>query len=59
MPPSDFAEVNIDEILDKLTTGEAVKLIAGAGPWNTASVERLGIPAIRVRLLLRRHVRAI
>jgi beta-glucosidase len=55
MPPSDFADVNIDEILDKLSTEDAVKLIAGVGLWHTASIERLGIPAIKVRLLLRRH----
>ena len=59
MPPSDFANVDIDEILDKLTTGEAIKLIAGVGAWHTASIERLGIPAIKVRLLSRRHVHAI
>ncbi|KAF8500930.1 beta-glucosidase [Russula emetica] len=45
MPPSDFANVNIDEILDKLSTEEAVKLIAGVGLWHTASIERLGIPS--------------
>jgi len=53
MSPSDFANVNIDEILDKLSTEEAVKLISGVGSWNTASIEQLGIPAIKVRLLLR------
>ncbi|KAJ2929628.1 hypothetical protein H1R20_g7478, partial [Candolleomyces eurysporus] len=29
MPPSDFANANIDEIVDKLTTEEAIGLIAG------------------------------
>ena len=53
MPPSDIANVHIDGILDKLSTGEATKLIAGDGLWHTASVERLGIPAIKVGLLLR------
>lgn len=52
MPPSDFANVNIDEILDKLSTEDAVKLIAGVGFWHTAAIERLGIPAIKVRILL-------
>ena len=46
MPPSDFANVNINEILDKLSTEDAVKLIAGVGHLPTASIERLGIPAI-------------
>ena len=59
MPPSDFANADIDEILDKLSTTEAVKLIAGDGTWQTASIERLGIPAIRVRLLLHEHIHAI
>ena len=45
MPP-DFANVNIDEIIDKLSTEDAVKLIAGVGRFPTASVERLGISAI-------------
>jgi hypothetical protein len=49
MPPSDFANANIDEIVDKLTTEEAVKIIAGVGFWYTAAIERLGIPAIKVR----------
>ena len=53
MPPSDFANANINEILDKLSTEEAVKLIASVGFWYTASIERLGIPAIKVRFLLR------
>ena len=53
MPPSDIANADIDEILGKLSTGEAVKLIAGNGPWHTASIERLGVPSIKVGLLLR------
>jgi hypothetical protein len=49
MPPSDFANAEIDGIVDKLTTEEAVKLIAGVGFWYTAAIKRLGIPAIKVR----------
>ena len=58
MPPSDFAKADIDEIIDKLSTEEAVNLIAGVGFWYTAAVERLGIPAIKVRSLscIRAHV---
>jgi beta-glucosidase len=58
MPPSDTANVEIDEILDKLTTEEAVNLIAGVGSRHTASIERLCVPAIKVRLLFRRHIHA-
>ncbi len=52
MFPSNIADVEIDEILEKLTTEAAVNLIVGVGPWHTASIGRLGVPAIKVRLLL-------
>ncbi|CAK5276716.1 unnamed protein product [Mycena citricolor] len=48
MPPSDFAKANVAEIVEKLTTDEAIHLIAGVGNWHTAAIERLGIPAIKV-----------
>jgi hypothetical protein len=48
MPPSDFATTDIDEVLHELTTDESILLIAGVGFWYTHSVERLGIPAIKV-----------
>jgi beta-glucosidase len=35
MPPSDVANVEIDGILNRLSTEEAVNLIAGVGPWHT------------------------
>ncbi|KAG8897103.1 hypothetical protein FRB99_008457 [Tulasnella sp. 403] len=46
--PSSFADANIDEVVEKLTTDEAISLIAGMGFWWTASVPRLGIPSIKV-----------
>lgn len=48
MPPSDFATANIDKVLNDLTTAEAILLTAGEGLWYTQSVDRLGIPAIKV-----------
>lgn len=48
MPPSDFAKANIDEIVDKLTTDEAISLTAGVGFWHTHAIERLGVPAVKV-----------
>ena len=51
MPPSDFFKADIDEIIDKLSMEEAVTLIAGAGRWYTTAIERLSIPAIKVRSL--------
>lgn len=48
MPPSDFATANIDEIVEKLTTDEAILLTAGVGFWHTHAIERLGVPAVKV-----------
>lgn len=49
MAPSDFANANIDEVVEKLTTDEAILLTAGVGFWHTHAIERLGVPAIKVR----------
>ncbi|PPQ73649.1 hypothetical protein CVT26_010607 [Gymnopilus dilepis] len=48
MPPSDFANAHIDQVLEKLTTDEAILLTAGVGFWHSHDVERLGVPAIKV-----------
>ncbi|KAF8061827.1 beta-glucosidase [Lyophyllum atratum] len=48
MAPSDFAKANLDEIMDSLTTDEAILLTAGVGFWHTHKIERLGVPAIKV-----------
>ncbi|KAF9229019.1 glycoside hydrolase family 3 protein [Gyrodon lividus] len=48
MPPSDFAKVDVDDIVEKLTTDEAILLTAGVGFWHTHEIPRLGIPAIKV-----------
>jgi len=48
MPPSDFATANLSEVLENLTTDEAISLIAGVGSWHTCAIERLKIPAIKV-----------
>jgi beta-glucosidase len=50
MAPSDFATANIDKILNDLTTAEAILLTAGEDLWYSQSVDRLGIPAIKVSL---------
>lgn len=47
MPPSDFANVNVQEVVDQLTTDEAILLTAGVGFWHTHEVPRLNIPAIK------------
>jgi beta-glucosidase len=48
MAPSDFANANVDEIVEHLTTDEAILLTAGVGFWHTHAIPRLGIPAIKV-----------
>ncbi|KAI0697103.1 beta-glucosidase [Cerioporus squamosus] len=48
MPPSDFAKANISDVVEQLTTDEAILLTAGVGFWHTHAVPRLGIPAIKV-----------
>lgn len=52
MAPSDIAKADIDELVENLTTDEAIQLTAGVGFWHTHEVKRLGIPAIKVRSLL-------
>ncbi|KAG6885755.1 hypothetical protein C0993_010267 [Termitomyces sp. T159_Od127] len=48
MAPSDFANASVDDVLEKLTTDEAILLTAGVGFWHTHKIERLGVPAIKV-----------
>ncbi|KAI6129846.1 glycoside hydrolase family 3 protein [Pisolithus croceorrhizus] len=48
MPPSDIASVDVDKLVEELTTEEAILLTAGVGFWHTHDVPRLGVPAIKV-----------
>ena len=41
-------EARIGILLDALTLEEKASLLAGASTWSTATIERLGIPAIKV-----------
>ena len=45
---SSFAKANIADVVEQLTTDEAILLTAGVGFWHTHAVPRLGIPAIKV-----------
>ena len=45
---SSFANANLDEIVEQLTTDEAILLTAGSGFWHTHAIPRLGIPAIKM-----------
>lgn len=48
MPPSDIAKASIPDLVEQLTTDEAILLTAGVGFWHTHAIPRLGIPAIKV-----------
>ena len=36
------------DIVKQLTTDEKIQLLAGPNWWNTNSIDRLGIPAVRM-----------
>jgi hypothetical protein len=55
MAPSDFAKADVEDLLNDLTTEEAILLTAGVGFWHTHEVGRLGVPAIKVRMFLIIH----
>jgi beta-glucosidase len=41
-------EDRIEELVGKMTLEEKVRMVAGADHWHTQTVERLGIPAIKM-----------
>ncbi|HUK03208.1 MAG TPA: glycoside hydrolase family 3 C-terminal domain-containing protein [Steroidobacteraceae bacterium] len=41
-------EQRVDALLQKLTLQEKISLMAGGGPFSTAAITRLGIPALNV-----------
>ncbi|KAG9046685.1 hypothetical protein FS837_003838 [Tulasnella sp. UAMH 9824] len=47
MTAASFADADIQDVVDKLTTEEAISLISEVGLWSTAAVPRLGIPSIK------------
>lgn len=49
---SDFKNASIDEVLEQLSTDDAISLIGGVGLWRTHPVPELGIPSIKVNLTL-------
>lgn len=38
MTAASFADADIQDVVDKLTTEEAISLISGVGLWSTAAV---------------------
>ncbi|SNY92189.1 beta-glucosidase [Cohaesibacter sp. ES.047] len=43
-----MTQSNLDSLLDAMTLEEQVSLLSGASFWRTASIDRLGVPAIKV-----------
>jgi len=41
-------EERIEDLLNQMTLEEKVSMLAGADAWHTVSIERLGIPALKV-----------
>ena len=54
MAPSDFATADIHNVVEQLSLKEAISLIAGANIWDTSAIPRLGIPALKVNLIILR-----
>lgn len=44
-------KIEIELLLEQLTTEEKVALIAGHSTWRTAAIDRLGIPNLKVSFL--------
>ena len=47
MPATLDKDFNVEELLSQLNINEKISLVAGTDFWHTASVPRLGIPALR------------
>ncbi|SPN99507.1 related to beta-glucosidase [Cephalotrichum gorgonifer] len=43
-----MADINVEEVLQKLTVAEKVDLLAGTDFWHTKSLPKHGIPALRL-----------
>lgn len=46
---------DIEHLLSQLTLDEKISLIAGKSQWRTASIERLGIPSLKVSEILQKQ----
>jgi beta-glucosidase len=45
---AEHSDFDVENVLALLTPDEKIALISGSDPWHTASIPRLGIPAIRL-----------
>jgi len=48
VPKTTHKDFDVEDVLDKLNIDEKVALLSGTDFWHTASVPRLGVPAVRV-----------
>lgn len=46
---------DIEVLLSQLTLDEKISLIAGKSQWRTASIERLGIPSLKVSEVIKKQ----
>lgn len=43
-----MADINVDEILKKLSPGEKVDLLSGIDFWHTKGLPQHGVPSLRL-----------
>lgn len=48
VPKTTHKDFDVEDILSQLNIEEKISLLSGTDFWHTASIPRLGIPAIRV-----------
>jgi len=48
VPKTSHKDFDVEDVLEKLNIDEKIALLSGTDFWHTASVSRLGVPAIRV-----------
>ncbi len=48
VPKTTHKDFDVEDVLEKLNIDEKIALLSGTDFWHTASVPRLGVPAIRV-----------
>lgn len=47
-PKTTHKDFDVEDVLGKLNIDEKISLLSGTDFWHTASVPRLGVPAIRL-----------
>lgn len=47
-PQAKHKDFDVEDVLSQLNVDEKISLLSGTDFWHTASIPRLGVPAIRV-----------